>query len=168
MPRQKKPEPPKPSVLEIRAARPLTAGRDPDPPSCCNVCHLGSRQLGVWRERDEYDKPVEGTGALVFIGKDHPTCLKIMENHPRLYEEEEGQPGWFPALCGPCRLRDGLACRHTDLKENGGAGLQVMPADVRICRRPRSESFSIRTWVECKGRDLRKPPAAAAEPGDAP
>lgn len=164
MPRPKKPDPPKPSVTDIRARRPLTADRDPDPLECCNVCHLTSKQLGAWREHDEWDKPVPGDGALVFIGQDHPVCLRIMENHPRLYSKEEGLPGWFPLLCGRCRHRDGLACRHPDLRANGGKGLRAEPDVVHVCARPRSKSFTGRNWVRCEGFEQ----VAPVVPADAP
>ncbi|TAL29066.1 MAG: hypothetical protein EPN98_21735 [Phenylobacterium sp.] len=117
----------KPGPAEIAAATPLTKAlqRPADPMTACNVCGLDSAELRAWREHDERDQPIEGIGALVFIGGDHPDCIKVMEIHPRLYAEVRGMPGYFPALCGPCVSRSGLACSHPDLKANGGAGLYV-------------------------------------------
>lgn len=130
----------KPKPQEIAAVDPLTKSpaRQVDPILNCNICGLESAKLRAWREHDERDKPIGGTGALVFIGGDHPSCIKAMDKHPRLYSEVRGMPGHFPALCGSCPSRTGLTCSHPDLKANGGPGLHVTlsgyGADVIICR----------------------------------
>jgi hypothetical protein len=109
------------------AAVPLSKAsmRPADPITICNVCASSSDSLAVWREHDLRDQPIEGVDALVFIGKDHPACIKVMEAHPLLYAEVRGDPGTFPRLCGNCELRRGVTCTHPDLKANGGPGLTV-------------------------------------------
>lgn len=111
----------------IRAAEPLTASpfRGADPLARCNVCGEAAAELRLWRECDEHDQPRPGLEALVFLGRDHPDCHRRLQAHPRLYIEERGEPGHFPRLCGPCAHRQGPACRHPDLRTNGGAGLKV-------------------------------------------
>ena len=119
--------PRKPGPSQIAAAEPLSAlaARLADPLAACNVCGEPAVELAAWREHDERDVPVDGAGALVFIARDHPECVRAMERHPRLYSEEAGRPGTFPRLCGDCPRRTGRACSHPNLRANGGAGLFV-------------------------------------------
>ncbi len=66
----------KPAAAAIRAAEPLSmlgaraipAGQ----PFACSLCGLPTDSPTLWREADERDQPVDGTGAMVFIGRDHP------------------------------------------------------------------------------------------------
>lgn len=148
-----------PGAAAVRAAVPLSAGRPGEPLACCGVCGRASDSLGVWREHDEWDRPIDGRAALVFIGRDHPDCLKRMEKHPRLYAEEGGLPGAFPALCGDCPFRrPGLNCGHADLKENGGPGLNVTLSGIGIgvafvCIRGRSGPIRpVHHAVACAGK----------------
>ncbi len=145
--------PKKPPATAIRAAMQLSAQRPEDPLSACNICGCASDDMGAWREHDERDQPIAGDDYVVFIGKDHSGCMKVMKKHPRLYAEEAGRPGHFPALCGPCRFRRDLGCTHPELKANGGPGLLVtidqgFPKNVIICPPPRI----VRHARACKGR----------------
>lgn len=117
----------KPTPSSIRRERPLSAliPKDAGLRFTCALCGRSSSKLGAWREHDERDRPLDGPLAVVFIGDDHPDCMKRMQEHPRLYAEETGDPGMFPRLCGDCPHRVGLACDHPDLKKNGGEGLRV-------------------------------------------
>jgi len=122
------------------------------------ICGEPAKLLGVWREHDERDLPIEGDKALVFIGKDHLHCLKRMDEHPRLYGEESGRPGLFPQLCGPCRFRRGDACTHPDLRANVGCGLYVTPDigfNVIVCSRGRRAPL-VRNFIACRGREVEE------------
>lgn len=85
-------------------------------------------KTSFWQECDTNDKPEPGRVVLVC---DSPKCLKIIEEHPRLYIEtrglrgSEGGPGWWMLLCDNCDFRKGVSCSHPDLKANGGPGLAV-------------------------------------------
>jgi len=151
----------KPKLNVIRDAVPLSAsarhGRDPD--FACDVCHAPAEQLEVWREHDEHDRPIPGTDALVYLGEGHPLCRIKLDDHPRLYAEVRGEPGSFPRLCGPCEHRDGLLCRHPDLKVNGGGGLMVhlnngIFAHVHICG-AHGRIRPLHSAIRCAGRRLR-------------
>ncbi len=152
----------KPNPAAIRAAVPLSARNHPrDAIAFCTVCARAvdpaDLPSAVWREHDEADRPIPGREALIFLGagRDHAKCRRELDAHPRLYAEEEGRPGYFPELCGPCKHRDGLACRHPDLKANGGEGLGVTMGGprVHISCRPRSQShWTVRRPVKCAGR----------------
>lgn len=153
----------KPSREAIEAADPLTRSRPrilmQDPLQACNVCGVPSGALRAWREHDERDLPIEGSEALVFIGGDHPRCIGDMERHPRLYSEEAGLHGTFPALCGPCEFRNGLACSHPRLRKNGGPGLRVVLDGIGlggfvVCIRGRSGPVRppLKNAVSCEGR----------------
>lgn len=146
------------SVIQSRMA--LSAARLADPLSACNICGEPSDSLAVWREHDEHDRPIDGTDYLVYIGKDHKKCLKRMDDHPRLYAEVRGEPGSFPRLCGPCRYRDGLACRHPKLKANGGDGLLVNLADplrgAIVCMGGGRRAVVVHHALKCEGREERE------------
>jgi hypothetical protein len=119
----------KPTAAAIRRATPLTRMRAalPNPLACCNLCGQSSAELRAHRECDEFDRPLDGVESLVFVAADHPRCLKLVDAHPRLYERHRGEPGAFPALCGPCTFRPigALSCTHPELKANGGPGLMI-------------------------------------------
>ncbi len=150
---------PKPTQAAIQRTLPLSQGhhrviRPTSAILACNLCgDAGDEPLTLWRECDERDRPIAGNDALVFIG---PKCIKRMEDHPRLYVEEAGLPGYFPALCGPCKLRDGFGCKHEKLKANGGPGLSVSLsgfANVRA-QGPRGCYVPLRRAWDCEGRDV--------------
>ena len=153
----------KPSATTIRNTTPLTAleTRAPDPILSCNICGHESAELGAWREHNELDMKLIGAESLVFIGRDHPDCLRQMEAHPRLYAEEMGWPGHLPRLCGPCAFRKGLVCMHPDLRANGGAGLKISMQDplgaagvMFACGRGGRRLNYVKHAVTCEGRRL--------------
>lgn len=155
MPRR--PSPKKPDRTTIRNAVPLTLHprRPEDLLSACNLCGVpGPLDKNPQREHDEHDVPVEGDGALVFLGERpaHVLCHQLLEDHPRLYARVRGNPGHLPVLCGPCVWRSGLGCRHPDLKSNGGRGLNVgltngLPPNAIICPPPKIVPWA----VSCSG-----------------
>ena len=106
----------------------------------CQLCgfeHDDIVKFRMWTECDAKDKPERGN--IVILCRRKP-CQKILNDHPRLYEEVpwgEGDPGHFMLLCGDCVYRDGLSCTHEDLKENGGDGLMITLGGVRgiVCSR---------------------------------
>lgn len=112
---------------KVRTAERLTvaAHRSPDIFAACGICGEPAEHLRALRECDEFDQPIPGDDGLLFVGEGHRACDKVVSDHPRLYEDTHGRPGYFPRICGPCVHRDGFACRHPDLKANGGAGLVV-------------------------------------------
>ncbi len=92
------------------------------------------------------------------MAADHPACEKRLDAHPRLYKQERGLPGTFPLLCGPCTYRQGEACRHPDLRSNGGPGLPVRmdgPSGI-VCRGRGGGGCSpiAKNAVGCKGREV--------------
>ena len=150
----------KPNVAAIRKALPLShqALRNyrPGTSFVCDICELEADPvlLLVWRECDERDRPIPGTSALVFIASDHKSCVAKMEKHPRLYEEVLGGPGHFPALCGPCAHRRGLACAHPGLTTNGGPGLAVGLSGLNaiVCARGGGCRVPLKRAEKCAGR----------------
>lgn len=154
----KKWHPSKPAPEKIRAAVALTQQRVVEPEFAC-FCGRPSSDLRLYHEHDERDLPIPGTDALVYMGNDieHHECREILKKHPRLYLEEAGRPGSFPAICGPCKLRDGFACKHADLKANGGAGLLIqlrplVPMNAIICPPPKGPKVRAES---CKGFEPR-------------
>lgn len=157
----------KPTAAAIRSAESLTQEAKRftnERTSICEVCGVAvdpaDLPLTVWREHDERDRPIAGTGAIVFLGqgREHAACRKKLDDHPRLYSEESGAPGHFPALCGPCVHRDGLACRHPDLYANGGTGLRITLTRLAavICTRGAGCHSPIQQAVACEGREVSK------------
>jgi hypothetical protein len=148
----------KPTATAILAAPPLSAHVFLDKLSVCNVCAKPSEKLGAHRAHDERDRPIAGHRALVFIGDDHAECLKRMEDHPRLFDRVNGNPGHFPRLCGPCVHRKGMACTHKDLKANGGPGLLIKLAGMNaiICSRGAGCRSMIGDALECAGRETKE------------
>ncbi len=135
---------------------PLTADRL----AVCNVCGRPSEQLGAWRAHDERDVPIAGDRALVFVGVDHPACRKHLDEHPRLFGEEMGEPGHLPLLCGPCTHRAGLACQHPDLKSNGGPGLLIDlhdPLHGAIICGAQGRIRLVRRALKCAGQERATP-----------
>ena len=93
----------------------------------CQLCGYESSDIcefRMWNECDDNDKP-EANNILVLCRFD---CAEYMDQHPRLYLEvpwSNGGPGKFMLLCGNCQFRQGVMCTHSDLKANGGEGLEV-------------------------------------------
>lgn len=154
----------KPSASAIRSAVPLTQRpcRGADPlDGTCNVCGAAADPvlLEAWREHDEYDRPIPGPEALVFLDASHNACHAALNKHPRLYAEETAKPGAFPKLCGPCVNRLGLGCAHPDLRANGGAGLKVNITNpftgAILCGR-NGQIVPVRDAVECVGRKVKE------------
>lgn len=150
--------PRKPTAAEIEAAVPLStiaAIACPDPIMLCNVCAQPSTRLALWRECDERDRPTDRVVFVDAYDDDHAACRKAIDKHPRLYREETGLPGRFPALCGPCRHRRGDACTHPDLRANGGPGLNVSlhRLNAIICGRGGCHT-PLKHAVDCRGRAI--------------
>ena len=148
-------------AAKIRSEAPLTETpfRGSDPLACCNLCGVPAREYQAWREHDERDQPIPGDAALVFLGTGpaHIGCRTALENHPRLYAEERGNPGHFPRLCSRCAFRDWLACTHPDLKANGGAGLSVgldSMAMVVCVKTAHGSARPLSQALSCKGQTL--------------
>lgn len=151
----------KPNVAAIRAAVPLSrlTTRGNDPILVCGVCGREADPvlLQVWREHDERDQPIAGTEALVFLDGSHAACRAKLDKHPRLYAEETGAPGSFPALCGRCTKRTGLLCSDSRTKANGGEGIRVGLRDpfanAIICGR-NGRIRPVRRALDCEGHAL--------------
>jgi|HubBroStandDraft_5_1064220.scaffolds.fasta_scaffold18407_2 hypothetical protein len=149
----------KPNPERIRAATPLTALRGDDTRFCCSLCEdkqLAYGDLDAWREHDEHDQPITGPAGIIFIDVNHEACLRKIDRHPRLYVQEDGFPGYFPALCEPCAWRAGLDCTHPSLKANGGDGLKVemtggWPSGVITCSRGGGCAPPPRRSTKCHG-----------------
>jgi hypothetical protein len=132
----------KPPAKVIRSSEPLPSREVKDPLLVCNVCNRPAGELRAWQAHDDRDLPLPLPASAVYIGHDdeHAGCRKKMDDHPRLYAEVMGAPGWFP-ICGACPHREKLACRHPKLKKNGGPGLLVklrptVPFGAIICPPP--------------------------------
>ncbi len=142
-------------IAAIRAAKPLSRNLcpDEDPLGLCNVCLEPARQFTAWRECGEYDGPIPGDAALVFVGVEHDACGKALAGHPRLYVHEGlGRPGRVPLLCGPCGKRKGLGCTDPRVKDNGGAGLPVELSGANgVACGPGGCRVMPRTAVRCEG-----------------
>lgn len=155
----------KPSPSAIRSAPPLVPPerRGPDAILACGVCGItvdpSDLPSAVYREHDEHDQPITGPEALVFVGPlaTHAECHRRLDAHPRLYAEASGDPGTFPALCGPCAHRRGRACSHPDLRANGGAGLRVHLSGLAaiICGRGGCR-VPIAHAIGCDGRTVER------------
>lgn len=147
----------KPSPPQIHDAEPLSASphRVPDVMALCHICGVAAREMRLFRECDERDKPFPGDAFLIFIGTDHAECYRKLDQHPRMYLEQRGDPGRFPRLCGPCVHRERLRCTNPQLGANGGPGLRVglsglgtMVACIRGGALPPPEA------LDCEGQRL--------------
>lgn len=90
-------------------------------PLQCQSCGWDC-DLVRWVECDDADQP---TAAVVVLC--HPCSDRLIEPHPRLYAPLDAyapHPGSM-TLCIDCSHRQGVSCRHPDLRANGGAGLHV-------------------------------------------
>lgn len=161
----------RPALASIRRAIPLSKTRPlgAGPFEVCDLCHAkdgdGCGQFEAHRECDEWDRPIPGHDAVVLVGYEHRHCERRLMDHPRLYLEERGEPGWFPMLCGPCMHRAGFRCAHPDLKANGGVGLQVKMrgggfGPVFICTRDGCSTPPPPTAWHCAGRRVLGEPDA--------
>lgn len=145
---------------EIAAATPLSRSMmcPSDRLAGCNVCGKPAEEFDLYLEHGAGDLPPpedQRRAALVYLGRDHRDCLKVLEAHPRLYAQVRGDPGHFPLLCGPCQNRREMSCTHPDLKANGGAGLNVSLLDplrgVIACN-SRGRIKVVHTAMNCVGR----------------
>lgn len=147
----------KPSPALIRGTPPLSSlRRQPVGRFVCTVCGEPDEFLSLYREHDEHDRP---TRALILLGggDEHSRCQEELEAHPRLYSEEQGQPGVFPRLCGSCTKRKRASCTDPRAKANGGDGLKVGLSTVFhgvvMCHRGGCER-PIATALDCEGQEL--------------
>lgn len=120
----------------------------------CHLCGGNADPAQLWRECDERDR-LTAESPLLIVCASKP-CEKTIQNHPRLYRREyPGSPGHFPTLCGDCIHRDHAACKHPELRKNGGAGLSVVLHDpfknAIVCGRGGRIQSPVRA-VECDGR----------------
>jgi hypothetical protein len=159
----------KPTTKQIADAMPLTeAHTAPHGPFMteqfmCGICGQGSDSLALYRECDVVDKPYPGDESLIFIGRDHAGCMRAMDAHPRLYIEESGNPGNFPALCGECTWRVDLRCEHPDQFVKGGPGLLVELTDplrgAIVCgtdsQGRRARIRMVNRAVSCAGQEIK-------------
>lgn len=150
---------------EIAAAVPLSRWpkRPSDPMAGCNVCGQPAEEFEIFLEHGAGDLPppeFARLSALVFLGIGHRECYKVLEKHPRLYARVRGNPGHFPLLCGPCTNREGLECKHPDLRANGGAGLSVNLSDPlrgAILCGSRGRITVVTRAMSCVGRRTAEP-----------
>lgn len=93
----------------------------------CQICgHTSSdiRDFEMLQECDHRDR-AENRFLVRCKGE---ACYRVVDEHPRLYHKVpwgQGGPGAFMLLCGDCKLREGFACKSSNLKANGGEGLEV-------------------------------------------
>ncbi len=152
----------KPAPSTIAKAGRLTLLRDnpnaqtEDPLLGCWLCGLPAFHMRRLRECDDNDKPRPGDDALIYVGAEHDACNLLLEEHPRLYLDEQGAPGQF-GICAPCDSRQGLTCASPFLKKNGGPGLTVtvdhLPGIVSRSSRGKCERSS-RLAVKCSRRAI--------------
>ena len=142
---------PPPSPLLIRATQPLTARHPQRPrePWHCGVCGKPAAEYVAWRECDEKDAPIAGGAAVLLLGVGHKACRTAIDEHPRLYKQDVGEPGSFTGLCAACPHRVGQACLMS--KAGGGPGITVHIAKARVCRSDYG-SFVFRVATACTGR----------------
>lgn len=156
----------KPKPTAIAAAVPLTtliAEGNIDRVKMCGLCRSPSETgLDVMRECGLNDKPLAGLDALIFVGRGdaHKPCRKAVDDHPRLYETVQAQPGQMAKICGDCIHRKGLRCAHPGARANGGPGIEIKmrrPAPFQgvVCiRGPKGKNLAPpREGVACSGRE---------------
>lgn len=119
----------------------------------CQLCGGGDLPLTVFEQCDEDDQP-EGR---LLTACSRRECSRRIKDHPRLYRDVDVRPGAIAALCVDCVHRDGLRCRHPDLRANGGAGLvltlsSLMGAGVVVCVKGRGCGPLPRRATACKGQ----------------
>lgn len=133
----------------------------------CQICGKGAItdicHYTMWQEMDDKDVPEPGN--FIVVCKD-PACNKVLDDHPRGYQEVPwslGGPGAFMLTCGDCEYRQGFSCTNPGLTANGGSGLEVHFRnmimdnamicfnDGRGCRKP----FGDRPVISCVGNPKR-------------
>jgi len=93
----------------------------------CSFCgHTSSDicEFRMWQRTDSQDKPID---AYIIVCQ-QAACRKRIDDDPMLFIEVSwggGGPGKFMLLCGNCPHRQEYACKHPNLKSNGGPGLEV-------------------------------------------
>lgn len=141
-----------------RLSKALPAPRRPD---TCQNCGRNDKQarLQIWRECDDRDQPQN-----IFVVLCEECTATLIKPHPRLYHdvpENKPIPGVMAHLCVGCKHRDGLDCKHPDLKANGGPGLLIVaPQPTRGfmdgTRGGKRTGWMFEYWpgpaTECKGR----------------
>lgn len=148
-------DPGEPAELVMpRLSESLPGERRPDR---CQAC--GSPcDLALWREHDEQDRP-----EAIVVNLCDRCSRKLIEPHPRLYEELARNAPWPGAIgiCTACVHRDGLRCAHPDAKANGGIGVALTiarPHQVHLCRSPRRLSGWVKLWPapaeDCRQREV--------------
>ena len=107
----------------------------------CQICGYSSKEITdfemLW-ECDDNDEPEMGN---ILMRCKSKKCCKVIDDHPRLYWTVpwgRGGPGSFNLFCGDCKLRRGGDCLSTNLKKNGGEGMEVKFAsgsvyNMRVC-----------------------------------
>lgn len=89
----------------------------------CQGCGSQRRDLFIWQECDEHDRP-----EMIFVVLCKPCTDRLIEPHPRLYKRRanvDPMPGAM-VLCIPCKHRDGTRCANTKATMNGGQGLNII------------------------------------------
>ena len=141
----------------------------PARPDCCQHCGTCAdpAELVRWQEYDRNDRP-----ELIAVVLCEACSEVLIEKHPRLYGRiptHAPWPGCMP-VCVECRFREGLRCKHPDLKGNGGKGLVlvytrplVMHVDgTRKGRRAGWIHTEYRGPVSCRGGEASAPSAVDA------
>ena len=96
-------------------------------PGHCQSCG-SSEELQCWMEHGDNDEP---TDTKIIICRE---CDHVIEPHPRLYTllpYNGPRPGAM-RCCTACLLREGLQCKHPQLKSNGGEGLPIQCSQPQV------------------------------------
>src|SRR6266403_814037 len=101
----------------------------------CQLCGYSSNEIvefSMFYECDDNDNPELDNVIVICNHKNIKNCsgkcMQAIIDHPRLYVDVpwgEGGPGYFMLQCGDCIFRNGTQCKHSDLKANGGNGLEI-------------------------------------------
>lgn len=127
---------------------------------CCQLCGHTSKDIcefEMLQECDDSDRPEEGN---FLIRCKRPECIKMVEDHERLYYTvpwSTGGAGRFMLLCGDCEFRDGFNCTHKNLTKNGGNGLEVQFSSlpifhIRVCFTDGTSYSRPPPAVKCMGK----------------
>lgn len=126
----------------------------------CGKTYSDICELKMYVECDENDECEEGNCILICKSEE---CIRVLEEHPRLYMEIAWggiAPGAFILLCSDCTFRDGFRCTHSDLKANGGEGLQVWSrnlfgAHVHVLYRDGRGGYIPPVVFKCDGKKVK-------------